>query len=162
MAKRRKRKRRRRPSRSPTPAQRSLSPQARPTTSGTETPLTGGQARPGDRAPAPPSPSPNSDPELSGRDEHCSVGEGRIEPHVTNQVRPPPSGTGAERVTQAVEKRLRLLSALDDANRELRHAAASYRSEGATLRELADLMGVSAQAVHKHWLTASSRPGTET
>ncbi len=106
--------------------------------------------------------SAHSDLELSGRDGHCSVGEGCVEPYVTNQVRPPPSATGAERTIQAVEERLRLLSALDGANRGLRHAVASCQSEGATLRELADLMGVSAQAVHKHWLTTWSRPGIET
>ena len=95
------------------------------------------------------------------RDGHSLV-DGRIESHVADEVQVPSSGVGAERVIEAVEERLRVLAALDGANRELREAVALCRSEGATLKELADLMGVSAQAVHKHWLPASSRPSTET
>ena len=91
-----------------------------------------------------------------------SLVDGRVESRVANEVQVPSSGVGAERVIEAVEERLRVLAALDGANRELREAVALYRSEGATLKELADLMGVSAQAVHKHWLPAPSRPGTET
>ena len=96
------------------------------------------------------------------RDGQGLAGDGRIGSRVAHEGQVPSSGVGAERVIEAVEERLRVLAALDGANRALREAVALYRSEGATLKELADLMGVSAQAVHKHWLPASSRPGTET
>lgn len=87
----------------------------------------------------------------------CLVGDGIVDPHVADQVRPRPSAVGAERVAEAAAERRRVQAALVEANRELRQAVASYRSEGATLRELGGLMGVSAQAVHKDWLPASSR-----
>lgn len=116
--------------------------------------------RTGVRTPAQSSLFPDTDPPV--RDGQGLVGDGRIEPHVANEGQVPSSGVGAERVIEAVEERLRVLAALDGANRALREAVALYRSEGATLKELADLMGVSAQAVHKHWLPASSRPSTET
>lgn len=118
-----------------------------------------GQVRTGVWAPAQSSPFP--DPAPPARDGQSLV-DGRVQPHVANEVQVPSSGVGAERVIEAVEERLRVLAALDGANRELREAVALCRSEGATLKELADLMGVSAQAVHKHWLPASSRPSTET
>ena len=158
MARRRKKGRRRRPSRSRTPAQRSQPPQTSPANSGR--PERSVVTEIGDRAPAPP--SLFSDPDPPAQDGQSLVGDGRIHPDLANQVHLAPSAVGAERVTEAVEERLRVLAALDGANRKLRRAVAAYRSEGATLKELADLMGVSAQAVHKHWLPASSRPGTDT
>ena len=160
MARRRKRGRRRRPSRSRVPAPGSPSPQSRSTTSGSGGSVAVEHVRTGVGAPAQSSPFP--DPAPPARDGHSLVDDARIEPHGAKEGQVPSSGVGAERVIEAVEERLRVLAALDGANRALREAVALYRSEGATLKELADLMGVSAQAVHKHWLPASSRPGTET
>ena len=159
MARRRKRGRRRRPSRSRIPTPGSQSPEARSTAAGSGGSVGGGQVGSGVRAPA--QSSVFRDVDRPVRDGQGSVGDGRIESHVAKEVQPP-SGVGAERVIEAVEERLRVLAALDGANRALREAVAFYRSEGATLKEIADLMGVSAQAVHKHWLPVSSRPGTET
>ena len=89
------------------------------------------------------------------------VGDGLIEAHVAEQAQPRVS-VGAERVVEAAEERRQVLAALAEANHKLREAVALYRSEGATLREIGELMGVSAQAVHKDWLPASSRPGAGT
>lgn len=90
----------------------------------------------------------------------CLVGDGLVEPHVADE--PGSSAIGPGRVAEAAEERHRAQAALAEANQKLRQAVASYRSEGATLRELGELMGVSAQAVHKDWLPASSRPRSET
>lgn len=79
-----------------------------------------------------------------------------------DEAQPHVPAVGAQRVAEAAEERRRLQAALAEANQKLRQAVASYRSEGATLRELGELMGVSAQAVHKDWLPAPPRPGTET
>lgn len=121
--------------------------------------MAGGQVRRGVRAPAQSSLLRDHDRPI--RDGQGLARDGRIGSHVANEGQVPPSAVGAERVIEAVQERLRVLAALDRANRALREAVALYRSEGATLKEIADLMGVSVQAVHKHWLPASSRPGTD-
>ena len=90
----------------------------------------------------------------------CLVGDGLVEPHVADE--PGALAVGAGRVAEAAEERRLAQAALAEANQKLRLAVASYRSEGATLRELGELMGVSAQAVHKDWLPASSRPRSQT
>lgn len=108
------------------------------------------------RTGAQPSLFTDAGPALGGQ---CLVGDGVVEPHVADE--PGSSGVGAGRVTEAAEERRRAQAALAEANKKLRRAVASYRSEGATLRELGELMGVSAQAVHKDWLPASP-PGSET
>lgn len=89
----------------------------------------------------------------------CLVGDGVVGPHVGDE--PGASGVGAVRVAEAAEERRLAQAALAEANQNLRRAVGLYRSEGATLRELGELMGVSAQAVHKDWLPAPP-PGTDT
>lgn len=89
----------------------------------------------------------------------CLVGDGLVEAHVGDE--PGALAVGAGRVAEAAEERRLAQAALAEANQNLRRAVGLYRSEGATLRELGELMGVSAQAVHKDWLPASP-PRSET
>ena len=57
------------------------------------------------------------------------------------------------RVTQIAERRRQQQAALGDTNRELRAVCTELHNTGATLRQIGNLIGVSAQAVHSYWLT---------
>lgn len=61
------------------------------------------------------------------------------------------SATATEAVAQAAKERDTARADLERANQKLRRAAAAARREGQTLAQLAEIIGVSAQAVHKYW-----------
>ena len=82
------------------------------------------------------------------------VSWGRCVEETELTAHPGPAGE----VTQAVEDRAYVLADLEKANRKLRKAVAAARSEGATLAQLAEIMGVSPQAVHRHWIERRSDP----
>lgn len=152
MSRRRKKKRRRRPA----PARRPQPAPPRLSSAGVEGSAATGPVLAYDRTAAQPSLFADAASAAGGQ---CLVGDGVVEPHVADQARV--SAVGAGLVAEAAAERRRAQAALAEANQKLRRAVASYRTEGATLRELGELMGVSAQAVHKDWLPASP-PGTET
>ncbi len=57
------------------------------------------------------------------------------------------------RAPQIAERRRQQQAALGDTNRELRAVCTELHNTGATLRQIGNLIGVSAQAVHSYWLT---------
>ncbi|MDE0168471.1 MAG: hypothetical protein OXS29_17265 [bacterium] len=61
-----------------------------------------------------------------------------------------------EHLRQVVVDHRRLVGAVEAHKPELRAACGQLRAQGATLGEIAAVVGVSPQAVHKYWLP---RPG---
>ena len=57
------------------------------------------------------------------------------------------------RAAQIAERRRQQQAALGDTNRELRAVCTELHNTGAILRQIGNLIGVSAQAVHSYWLT---------
>ena len=74
-------------------------------------------------------------------------------------AKPPERSGGAShhspwvRAPQIAERRRQQQAALGDTNRELRAVCTELHNTGATLRQIGNLIGVSAQAVHSYWLT---------
>ena len=60
-----------------------------------------------------------------------------------------------ERLRQIVEDHRRLVAAVEAHKAELRAACGHLRQEGATLSQIAAVLGISPQAVHKYWLPPS-------
>ena len=72
------------------------------------------------------------------------------------QHRAAPPSDPWDHLRQVAENHKRLVAAIEAHKLELRAACGQLRAQGATLGEIAAVMGVSPQAIHKYWLP---RPG---